>query len=116
MHILPSDTAATRTDMLQRIQSMVVSSLGPCRFGHWLRYENHVGHIECFRKGGPTAGRRVLVVQVWSKGSEVDYFVGSHRHKLEAVNGKRSLHEVERSELERYNCKPEEKVFESGAM
>ncbi|TWU70393.1 hypothetical protein ED733_000085 [Metarhizium rileyi] len=44
-----------------------------CVLAHWLRYKAYPGHILCFRKGGPKAGRRRLVIQLLAKGSKVAY-------------------------------------------
>ncbi|KAH8655629.1 hypothetical protein BX600DRAFT_384988, partial [Xylariales sp. PMI_506] len=51
-----------------------------CVLGHWLRYKAYPGHIVCFRKGGPRAGKKALMVHVWAKGSRASYWRASHLH------------------------------------
>ncbi|KAM7188712.1 hypothetical protein V8F33_010482 [Rhypophila sp. PSN 637] len=100
----------------ERIRSILEASLKECILAHWLRYEQFPGHVECFRKGGPRAGRRVLTVHLWAKGSEVAYYVGSHLHDLGTVTGRRSLHEIPHSELNRVGSEPRVKYFPHGGL
>ncbi|KAI0388406.1 hypothetical protein F5Y17DRAFT_452932 [Xylariaceae sp. FL0594] len=99
-----------------RIRSILEASFDKCSLGHWLRYEEFPGHVECFRRGGPKAGRGVLTVHLWAKGSQVAYYVGSHLHDMVTTRGKRSLHEIPLSELDRVGSKPEEKEFPDGGI
>ncbi|KAF5969556.1 hypothetical protein FCOIX_10818 [Fusarium coicis] len=49
-----------------------------CVLAHWLRYRAFPGHTICFRRGGHDAGRRRLIIHLFSKGSKVRYFLRSH--------------------------------------
>ncbi|KAH6705875.1 hypothetical protein EV126DRAFT_178783 [Verticillium dahliae] len=90
-----------------RIRSILEESLERCRLGHWLRYKEYPGHVECFRRGGLEAGRRVLMVQLWAAGSQLDYYPRSHLHKMDTFRSRRSLNEILPSELDRVGLKPE---------
>lgn len=107
---------ATEAKRQKRVQSILQSSLGPCVLGHWLRYEEHVNHVECFRRGGQSAGRRVFMIHVWSRGSHVDYYAGSHLHNLNTTRGLRSVWEVAMSELDRVRCVPDRRTFPDGGL
>ncbi|CAI6336980.1 unnamed protein product [Periconia digitata] len=87
-----------------RIKSILESLLHKCSLGHLLRYTAFPGHIESFRKGGPKAGLRVIVVQQWAKGSQVVYYGGSHKHNFPTVNGIRQLHETQTTALYEMGC------------
>ncbi|AEO57119.1 hypothetical protein MYCTH_2056329 [Thermothelomyces thermophilus ATCC 42464] len=100
----------------QRIRSILENSFEKCSLGHWLRYEEFPGHVECFRRGGPRAGRRVLVVHLWAKGSQVAYYVGSHLHEMATSRSRRSLYEIPLSELDRVGSKPKHKDFPDGGI
>ncbi|KAJ6001019.1 hypothetical protein N7481_001428 [Penicillium waksmanii] len=100
----------------ERIRSILESSLERCSLGHWLRYEEFPGHVECFRRGGPKAGRRVLMVHLWAKGSRVEYYTLSHTHNLATTKGRRSLYEIPQSELDRVGSQPEVKDFPDGGL
>ncbi|KAJ3494997.1 hypothetical protein NLG97_g3709 [Lecanicillium saksenae] len=99
-----------------RITQILETSFQKCLLGHWLRYEEYPNHIECFRRGGLKAGRKVFVVQVWSRDSEVDYYAGSHDHELVTTRSLRSLHEIPSSELARVGCVADKKKFANGAL
>ncbi|KAH7151931.1 hypothetical protein B0J13DRAFT_582863 [Dactylonectria estremocensis] len=99
-----------------RIQSILEASFARCVLGHWLRYEEYPDHVECWRRGGRNAGRRVFMVHVWSKGARVDYYVGSHLHALDTTKGLRSVYEIPSSELNRVGCEPETKEFVDGGI
>ncbi|KAG5805475.1 hypothetical protein H9Q74_008458 [Fusarium xylarioides] len=100
----------------ERIRAIVESSLGECTLGHWLRYRALPGHIECFRGGGKQAGLRVLVVQQFCRGSQVEIWHGSHLHDLPVTDGIRSLYETTRHELQKAGCTAELKKFQSGGL
>lgn len=90
--------------------------LGSCKLGHWLRYEQFPGHIECFRRG-QKAGQRLLLLHLWAKKSQVDdYYPGSHLHDLKVCKGRRSLFEIAPEEMERVGLAPEPRSFEEGRM
>ncbi|KAJ5556654.1 hypothetical protein N7513_001775 [Penicillium frequentans] len=99
-----------------RIRSILECSLERCSLGHWLRYEEFPGHVECFRRGGPKAGRRVLMVHLWAKGSRVEYYARSHLHDLATTRGRRSLYEISQSELDHVGSRPEVKDFPDGGL
>ncbi|KAK7177949.1 hypothetical protein PSPO01_15998 [Paraphaeosphaeria sporulosa] len=99
-----------------RIKSILESLLSRCSLGHLLRYTAFPGHIEAFRKGGPEAGLRVLVVQQWAKGSQVVYYGGSHKHDLPTVNGIRQLHETQKTALDGMGCEAIERNFPNGGL
>jgi hypothetical protein len=106
----------SRTETSQRIQSVLEELFDRCTLAHWLRYEEHPNHVECFRRGGPKAGRRLMVVHICSKGSSVDYYAGSHLHDLETSKGLRSLHEIPFPELQRVGCVPDTREFKDGGL
>ncbi|GKU05488.1 unnamed protein product [Fusarium langsethiae] len=87
-----------------------------CILAHWLRYEAYPGHIVCFRRGGPKAGQKVLMVHLWAKGSRVDYYRGSHLHELPTEMGRRSLHEIPPAALAEVGCNATEKNFKDGGI
>ncbi|KAF2744343.1 hypothetical protein M011DRAFT_470480 [Sporormia fimetaria CBS 119925] len=99
-----------------RIKSILESLLRKCSLGHLLRYTAFPGHIESFRKGGPEAGLRVIVVQQWAKGSQVVYYGGSHKHDLPTVNGIRQLHETQKTALDEIGCGAIVKNFPDGGL
>ncbi len=100
----------------QRIKSILESLLSKCSLGHLLRYTAFPGHIESFRKGGPEAGLRVIVVQQWAKGSQVVYYGGSHKHNLPTVNGIRQLHETQKTALDEMGCGAIVRNFPDGGL
>jgi hypothetical protein len=75
-----------------------------CVLGFWLRSAAYTGHILCFRRGGPKAGRRVLGLNLLAKGSRVRYYRSSHREELPTTEGERFLHEVSQSVLVAVGC------------
>jgi len=99
-----------------RIRSILESIFKRCSLGHWLRYKAYPGHIECFRRGGPKAGLRVLVVQLWAKGSRAVYYLGSHLLDLPTEKGQRSLHEISRRALVEAGCEAKEVKFPEGGV
>ncbi|KAL2282147.1 hypothetical protein FJTKL_11187 [Diaporthe vaccinii] len=105
-----------RTILDTRLRSLLGSILGNCTLGHWLRYQDYKGHIECFRRGGQKAGRNVLMIHCWAKGSQVNYFPRSHLHDLDTTIGKRSLYEVDQSKLELAGLSPHEQLFPDGGL
>ncbi|KAK4118164.1 hypothetical protein N657DRAFT_667302 [Parathielavia appendiculata] len=100
----------------ERIRSILEAAFEKCSLGHWLRYEEFPGHIECFRRGGRKAGRLVLTVHLWAKGSQVAYYAGSHLHDMATSRGRRSLHEIPLSELSRVGSNPKHKEFPDGGL
>jgi hypothetical protein len=58
----------------------------------------------CFRRGGPKAGRRALVVHLLAKGLRVGYCGGSHHYELPTIEGRRLLHEIPPSVLAEVGC------------
>ena len=103
-------------DPLQLVRSIILAYFKGkrCILGHWLRYEAYPGHIVCFRRGGPKAGQKALMVQLWVKGSQVVYYSGSHLHELPTEEGRRSLHEISPVAIADAGCVAMEKVFEDG--
>nr|CDP29022.1 Putative protein of unknown function [Podospora anserina S mat+] len=93
----------------ERIRFIFEASFEKCSLGHWLRYGEFPGNVECFRRGGPKAGRYVLMVHLWAKGSQVAYYVGSHHHNITTSRDNRSLYEIPLSELNRVGSKPKHK-------
>jgi len=100
------------------ILSIVESFFGneTCILAHGLRYMAYPGHIVCFRKGGPKAGRRVLAVHLLAKGSRVSYCGGSHEQFLPTTEGRRFLNEISQSALDEVGCQCEEKTFPDGGL
>ncbi|KAG4425785.1 hypothetical protein IFR04_000992 [Cadophora malorum] len=101
-----------------RILSIVESFFGneTCILAHCLRYIAYPGHISCFRRGGPKAGRRALAVHLLAKGSRVGYYSGSHNHDLPTTKGIRFLNEISQSALDEVGCQCEEKAFPDGGL
>jgi len=101
-----------------RILSIVESFFGDetCILAHGLRYIAYPGHILCFRRGGPKAGRRALAVHLLAKGSRVGYCGGSHDHFLPTTKGKRFLNEISQSALDEVGCQCEEREFPDGGL
>ncbi|KAK5212200.1 hypothetical protein LTR41_002442 [Exophiala xenobiotica] len=99
-----------------RIRSILESFFDRCSLGHWLRYNEYPGHIECFRRGGPKAGLRVLIVHLWAKGSRAKYYGGSHLHDLPTEKGERSLYEISQRALDEGGCKSKEIEFTDGGL
>ena len=81
-----------------------------------MRYEEFLDYIECFRRGGLKVGRRVLIVHLLARGSQVKYYIGSHLHDLETIKRRRSLYEISLSKLARVGSKPKEKQFLDSGM
>lgn len=109
-------SVVNRTKIPQNILPILENLFDPGVLGHWLRYEAYLDHIQCFRRGGRNAGRRVFMIHVWSKGSQVDYYTGSHLHTFETTRGLRSIYEVQSEELRRAGCEPEARDFASGGL
>jgi hypothetical protein len=104
--------------LFQHILSIVESFFGDetCILAHCLRYIEYPGHILCFRRGGPKAGRRALAVHLLAKGSRVGYCGGSHHHFLPTTKGLRLLHEISPAALAEVGCQCEEKEFPDGGL
>jgi len=102
------------TDILSIVESFFGGET--CILAHCLRYIEYPGHILCFRKGGPLAGRRVLGIQLLARGSRIDYYSGSHHHHLPTINGKRFLYEISKSSMDEVGCPCEEKEFPDGGL
>ncbi|EFZ02026.1 hypothetical protein X797_010919 [Metarhizium robertsii] len=100
----------------ERITIIIETVLGRCALAHWLRYKAYPGHIVCFRAGGPKAGRRSLLVQLWAKGSHVEYYRGSHLHDMPKEEGARLLWEIEPSTLAEAGCVALSKEFPNGGV
>ncbi|RTE71387.1 hypothetical protein BHE90_014214 [Fusarium euwallaceae] len=100
----------------ERIRTIVETVLGRCTLAHWLRYKAYPGHIVCFRAGGPKAGRRALLVQLWAKGSQVKYYGGSHLHDMPKKEGARLLWENQPSALAEVGCVATKKDFPNGGV
>lgn len=100
------------------IQSIAKSLLGPCKLGHWLKYNARPGHIEGWRTGGRDAGLRVLLVLALAKGSRVIYYQGSHLHDLPVLRNvrNRGLPETTRAALDSAGCVPVERDYPNGAL
>ncbi|KAM4066709.1 hypothetical protein HRG_012146 [Hirsutella rhossiliensis] len=69
-----------------------------------------------FRKSDPGADGESLLVQLWSKGSKVSFWGGSHRHHLPSVKGDNNLWRVPRVILVRLGLKPTDVTFEQGGF
>lgn len=87
-----------------------------CLLGHWLRYKAYPGHIVCFRKGGPRAGRRRLVVHLLPQGTRISYWSYSHKHDLPTSDGSRLLYELSEPELIEAGCERVEDEFPDGGL
>ncbi|CZS92365.1 uncharacterized protein RAG0_02776 [Rhynchosporium agropyri] len=99
-----------------RIQSILESFLPWSGLGLCLKWNNDPGHNFSFRKGGTKAGLRVLLVQLWSVGSRVAYWGGSHLLSPPAVGAANGLWEVPSAALKRAGCKQTEITFEQGGL
>jgi len=98
------------------IFTILGSLLNKCKLGHWIRYKELPGHIECFRRGGQEAGLRVLIIQQWAKGSRVDYYPGSHLLDLPTKKGERDLYETTKDALHEAGCPAKEELFPDGGL
>jgi hypothetical protein len=96
------------------IRAINKAVLGKCVLVHWLRYTEYPGHIMLFRKGGPRAGRRCLLVHLIGKGSQMSYRRKSHLHDLPTVEGKRSLHETDAAAYDEAGCEAQVIPFDNG--
>jgi hypothetical protein len=70
----------------------------------------------CFRRGGPNAGRRALVVHLLAKGSRLGYHGGSHHHDLPTTKGRRGLHELDGPALDEVGCVSVEREIPHGGL
>jgi len=98
------------------IFTIIGSLLNKSKLGHWLRYKELPGHIECFRRGGQEAGLRVLIIQQWAKGSRADYYPGSHVLDLPTKEGERALYETTKDALHEAGCLAKEEQFPEGGL
>ncbi|RDH26961.1 hypothetical protein BDQ94DRAFT_123624 [Aspergillus welwitschiae] len=87
-----------------------------CGLGLYLRYRRDPGHIFCFRKGGPKAGLRVLIVHVWGKGSRATYYGGSHLHSLPTVGAANGLFEIPSAALRSVRCQGTDVEITNGGL
>ncbi|KAF1840118.1 uncharacterized protein K460DRAFT_410724 [Cucurbitaria berberidis CBS 394.84] len=99
-----------------RVRSILEALFERCSLGHWLRYIELPGHIECFGTGGFEAGLLALAVHQWPKGSTVVCWSGSHRANINTKIGKRATFETTQAALLDANCKPSEKKFPEGGL
>lgn len=90
--------------------------------GHSLKYVAKPGHIFRFWGGGPNT-RLLLVVQQWTTGSHVEFWIGSHKVELPVVkpnNQQRKvmdpLPESSRDALVEAGCDPRDLKFPKGAL
>ncbi|KAI1182634.1 hypothetical protein F5B17DRAFT_435417 [Nemania serpens] len=92
--------------------------------GHSLRYTARPGRYFRFWCGGPNT-RLLFVVHQWAKGSQVDYWIGSHKVALPILgprmDGKQRkamdpLPENQKKALVEAGCKPQRIEFEEGGL
>jgi len=57
-----------------------------------------------------------MMVHLWARGSQADYYPGSHLHCLNTFKGRRSLHEIDPSEMARAGCEPQPRDFPDGRL
>ncbi|KAF2182597.1 hypothetical protein K469DRAFT_752086 [Zopfia rhizophila CBS 207.26] len=69
-----------------------------------------------FRKSDPEVKVESLLVQLWSKGSRVSFWGGSHHHELPSVKGENNLWRVPRVSLKQLGLEPIEVTFEQGGF
>ncbi|KAK0368059.1 hypothetical protein CABS03_06578 [Colletotrichum abscissum] len=69
-----------------------------------------------FRQSDPDSNVESLLVQLWSEGSKVTVWKGSHRHQLPSVRGENFLWRVPRAILKRLGLEPVEVTFERGGL
>lgn len=112
------NTYKVRSNDGQSIEFIASSLLGPCKLGHWLKYNARPGHIEGWRTGGREAGLRVLLILALERGSRVTYFPGSQLHDLPVLKNvlNRGLPETTRAALEEAGCIPVKKDYPNGAL
>ncbi|XP_044717997.1 uncharacterized protein HRG_07357 [Hirsutella rhossiliensis] len=99
-----------------RIRSILEAFFEWSGLGLYLRYRRDPGHIFSFRRGGAKAGLRVLLVQVWSKGSRAAFYSGSHLHSLPTVRAANDLFEIPSAALRRVGCEGKETEFSNGGL
>ncbi|KAK3312052.1 hypothetical protein B0H66DRAFT_578375 [Apodospora peruviana] len=88
----------------ERIRPLIKATLKTCVLVHRLRYKAHSGHV------------MRISAHIWAKGSEADYFPGSHLVDVPTPEGKRLLWETEESGLLEAGCHPVQKSFKDGGL
>ncbi|KAH7303575.1 hypothetical protein B0I35DRAFT_364650 [Stachybotrys elegans] len=103
----------------EEIRSLIGQFFGNnrCVFAHCLRYSSSPGHLGCFVRGN--VGQSVLVVQLLSKGSELEYYSYSHTNPRAGSSTKMSgmaTIGVDKNELDLKGCRARKKEFDTGAL
>ncbi|UPX17092.1 uncharacterized protein EKO05_0007468 [Ascochyta rabiei] len=99
-----------------RVRSVLEGLFDRCSLGHWLRYKELPGHIECFSKAGSEAELHMLAIHQFPKGSAVACWDGSHQVNTPTVTGRRSTFETTQSELLDAHCTASEREFPEGGL
>jgi len=100
----------------ERIRSLLESTFEWCGLGLYRRFGSDSGHIFSFRRGGLQAGLKVIVVHLWSSGSQVVYHNKSHLHSLNSVQAANGLFEIPLANLGRVGSIGTELVFQNGGL
>ncbi|KAK1754138.1 hypothetical protein QBC47DRAFT_385845 [Echria macrotheca] len=101
----------------ERIRSILKSWFGErCILVHWLRYTANPGHVICFRRGGPEAGRRRLMVHLMARGSQVVYWSRSHLQKLLWLETEYRYYEIPAPTLVNAGLKGEDLEFKDSHL
>lgn len=121
MYVPFSRTSWKALTIFQRIRSILNSFFGPSSYA-MARYGNFSSdpkHNFQYRRGGEGegAGAKVLVVQLWAKGSSALYYNRSHHYPLPPAKASNGLFEVPISALKRAGCDEGTVIdFEHGGM
>lgn len=98
----------------ERIRTVLESSFDWCGLGYYQRIAEDQGHIFQLRKGGEKPD--ILLVHLWSKGSRVTYYRGSHLIPWKSVRAANRMWEIPFAALARADIHGTEIPFENGGL
>lgn len=98
----------------ERIRTILESSFDWCGLGYYQRIAEDQGHIFQLRKGGEKPD--ILCVHLWSKGSRVIYYRGSHLIPWKSVRAANRMWEIPFAALARAGILGTEIFFENGGL
>ncbi|CZT10264.1 uncharacterized protein RAG0_14790 [Rhynchosporium agropyri] len=98
----------------QRIRTLLESFFRWCGLGYYQSIAEDQGHIFQFRKG--VGQPDILLVQLWSKGSRVVYYGGSHLIPWFTVRAANRLWEIPLAALTREGIGGTEIFYEHGGL
>ncbi|PVH70792.1 hypothetical protein DL98DRAFT_123814 [Cadophora sp. DSE1049] len=98
----------------KRIRTLLESFFDWCGLGDYRRIAEDQGHIFQLRKGGEKPD--ILLVHLWSKGSRVVYYRGSHLIPWKSVRAANRMWEIAFAVLELAGICGTEIFFENGGL